>query len=171
MMNVSVQSPFPLHAVPRIWAWIQDFRWRVSDDFAPATEEEFVEAWMSRLEVQRSWAVYRDGELGGLVTAAQETPVVAIAHCLFAKRFWGHETTIPALRLAFGEVYRDLGVSKISSLAFEDNVQLIHLVRKLGGEKEGVLRKHTRRQGKLVNMIALGMLREDFEAAMKQEAA
>lgn len=170
MMEISVQSPFPLHAVPRIWAWIQDFRWRVSDDFGPATEAEFVSTWLERLEVQRSWAVYRDGELGGVVTAQQETPVVAIAHCLFAKRFWGHDTTLPALRLAFSEIYRDFGVSKIASLAFEDNLQLIHLVRKLGGEKEGVLRQHTQRQGKLVNMIAIGVLQADFEERCKEAA-
>lgn len=171
MMEISVQSPFPLHAVPRIWAWIQDFRWRVSDDFGPASEEEFVRTWLDRLEVQRSWAVYRDGELGGVVTASQETPIVATAHCLFAKRFWGHETTLPALRLAFGEIYRDFGVSKIASLAFEDNKQLLCLVRLLGGEKEGVLRKHTLRKGELVNMIAIGVLRSDFEARLKAEEA
>ena len=43
MSVVRVESPFPAHAVPRIWTWIERFRNRVADDFAPQTLEEFAE--------------------------------------------------------------------------------------------------------------------------------
>jgi RimJ/RimL family protein N-acetyltransferase len=162
-VEVHVENPFPEHAVPRIWTWTEEFRWRVSDDFGPKSLEEFMSQWAEASE--QRWAVYRDGDLGGLVTASAMTPIVATSHCLFKKSFWGQETTLPALRQVYQQVF-GAGFHKILSFVFRDNKQIIGLARKLGAAKEGVLRKQTLRRGKLVDMVALGLLQEDFEQCL-----
>lgn len=160
--RLRVESPFPEYALPRVWTWIQDFRWRVSDDFAPDSLEAFVAEWQARREKQRTWAVYRGPEIGGLVTFEPWSPVAGTSHCLFKRSFWGHRTTIPALQAVYAEIFAG-GCEKILSLAFKDNANILGLARAIGGQKEGVLRKQTRRRGELVDMIAIGLLKEDFE--------
>lgn len=169
MSSLSVTSPFPLASVPRVWSWIQEFRSRVADDFGPKTLAEFMERWRSN-PAQRSWAVYRDGELGGLVTFVPENTVTGITHCIFKKSFWGHKTTVPALRLVYSEIFAE-GFHKVCSLAFRDNVQILHMARTLGGEKEGILREHTMRNEELTDMMIIGLTKTQFdEAQQKREA-
>lgn len=164
-LGVRVSEPFPTFHLPRVWVWTQEFRSRVADDFGPKTLEEFMALQQARAAAgARSWGVYRDSELGGIVTFEAQSPVCGAAHCIFKKSFWGHETTVEAMRQVFDEVFA-AGTRKILSLAFADNVQLLYAVRLLGFEKEGVLRKQTRRGGALVDMMALGCTHEDFQAA------
>lgn len=163
--HVRVASPFPEFSLPRVWAWTQEFRLRVCDDFAPSTIKEFMVLWRAKLGSVRSWGVYRGEELGGVVTFEAASPVMGITHFMFKKPFWGHETTVPALEAVFGEVFES-GVNKISSFAFLDNVQVLHLARQLGAQKEGVLRQQTVRSGEYVDMMAIGLLKADFEAKM-----
>jgi len=168
-VEVRVESPFPDYAVPRVWTWIQSFRHRVADDFAPRTLEEFVQYWERRKQADRTWGVWRGEDLGGLITIEELNPAVVSSHCLFKRSFWGGETTLEALRQVYSQIF-DEGYQKIVSFAFRDNAQLLGLARKLGAEKEGVLRKQTVRDGKPVDMIAIGLLREDFMAKIgKQE--
>ena len=161
-MNIRVETPFPLYALPRVWAWTQEFRWRVADDFGPQTLEAFVSDWEARVLKRQTWAVYRDDELGGLITCEPESPVVGVVHLLFAKRFWGHATTLPALRLVFTEIFKS-GLQKTYSPAFAENSQVMALLRQIGAKKEGVLRKHTRRGGKAVDMMIISVLAEEFK--------
>lgn len=164
-MPIRVESPFPLAAVPRVWTWIQQFRSRVADDFAPDSMEAFVELWERKTAAgQRSWAVYRDGELGGLVTFEAWSPVCGTTHAIFRKDFWGHATTVPALEAAYAEIFAS-GVERLLSFAFRDNSNLIHMAKVLGGVKEGTHPKMTKRNGQLTDMVSIGLMREKFEAA------
>jgi RimJ/RimL family protein N-acetyltransferase len=162
-MEVRVSEPFPDHALPRVWHWIQSFRWRVADDFSPQTLEEFMLHWSAH-ERRRSWAVYRDNEIGGLVTVDPMSQMVSIANCTFKRSFWSQaDVTLPALQQVYSEVFGSTpDVHKILQWAFADNAQLLGLMRKLGAEKEATLRQQTRRRGELVDMIAIGLLREEF---------
>jgi RimJ/RimL family protein N-acetyltransferase len=163
-MELRVESPFPEHAVPRIWVWVQDFRSRVADDFAPKDLPGFMAEWAQRQAAgQQTWAVYRDGEIGGLVTFDPWSPVVGSTHCLFSRRFWGHETTVPALREAYRQIFETNGTRKLLAFAFADNYQLLGVAKKLGARREGLLRHQTMRGGRPVDMIAIGLLREDFD--------
>src|SRR5579872_629050 len=159
---VEVIEPFPLHAVPRVWEWVREFRDRVADDFAPSTLAEFVSQWEAQDAAgRRTWAVLRDGELGGVITSNRLSPIVADAHCVFKREFWGRDTTAEALRHVFAAIFAQ-GVEKITSLAFRDNHALFGLVARLGFEREGTLRQHTRRRGELVDMVIVGLRRERF---------
>lgn len=165
---VTLQSPFPEYAVPRVFVWISEFRHRVADDFAPNTLEGFVEQW-ERDAGRKTWAVIRDGEIGGVITARALSPLVSEAQCVFAKRFWGHETTLVALRLAFAEVFTgSIGevftgtTKKISLVLFRDNHAIIGLIKKLGGTVEGTLVDHTLRGGRPVDLVVIGIQKEGF---------
>lgn len=157
---VEVRKPFPDYAIPRIWSWMEEFRSSVADDFAPTTLDAFMRDWDARTTEER-WAVYRDGELGGLISIQPLNPVVVTSHILFKKDFWGQETTIPAIRKVYEEVF-DRGVIKISSAVFNDNHAIKGLAKKIGAKREGILKNQTLRGGKPVHMAALGLLKEEF---------
>lgn len=173
---MTVSSPFPHYALPRVWGWIGESRRQTQDDFSVDTLNAFVGEWEAADAAGRStWAVWRDGELGGAVTSRRINPACADAHCIFKRSFWGHETTAQALQLVFKEVFAD-GVLKITAWAYYDNHALLGLVRKLGFQKEGVLRKQTRRKGEMIDVVLIGLTKEDFRFAPsneveKQEAA
>jgi RimJ/RimL family protein N-acetyltransferase len=165
MATLEVVSPFPTYAVPRLWGWIQEFHHRVCDDFAVKTVEGYVTEWETALQRGRqSWAVYRDGELGGAITATRLSPMLADIHTVFAKRFWGHATTLVALRQVCEGLFAE-GATKIVSLAYKDNRSVIGIWRALGGTIEGTLEAQTMRAGKPADMIVLGLSKERFDAA------
>lgn len=163
----SLVSPFPERHWPRVWAWVEEFRDRVADDFAPQTIEAFVQQRIEGQLYEMTWGVLRDGELGGLVIVTPLNRHLAMAHVIFKKSFWGHETTLRAIAAVFAEVFA-AGFGKISSVAFADNHQILGLVRKMGGGKEGHLSRNTLRRGVAVDQMVLGIRKDDFEAAMRE---
>ncbi len=166
-MTVSIESPFPVYALPRVWAWAEESRRQVADDFAPKSLDEFLAHWDSQaLAGQRSWAVRRDGELGGVVTSTRFNPVAADAHCIFKRSFWGYATTGEALRQVFEEMFEE-GVLKIATVAFSDNAAIIGLTGRLGFRREGTLERQTLRDGKLVDQVILGLTKERFDEFME----
>lgn len=169
-MTITVESPFPLHSLPRVWGWIQSFRNRVADDFGPQTLEAFVEKGIADAERVRTWAVYRDGELGGMVTFEKWTEILGTCHCLFKREMWGRKTTLPALEQILKEIFAE-GILKISLCVFADNKAIIALVKDLGGVTEGHYRNHTRRNGELVDMVAIALFQEGFEHATSSRSS
>lgn len=163
-MTIDVQSPFPAYAWPRVWEWIQPFKARVSDDFSPQDLDDFVAGNLALAKHSKTWAVYRDGELGGVIWIEPRTPVLVQSHVVFKRAFWGRATTEVAIRQVYSQVF-DAGVGKIASFVFERNHDIVHLAKSLGARKEGLLRNHTMQNGEPVNMVALGLLREDFYAS------
>lgn len=154
-----MESPFPEHALPRVWKWIEAFRWRVADDFGPKTLDEFVQH-VGREPL--TWGVFRGDELGGLVTARPLSPVTVESAYLFKREFWGSEATAEGLRTVYAELFAK-GYERIFGLVFADNAQLLGLMKRMGFEREGRLRAHTRRNGKPVDLIVAGLLKGDFE--------
>jgi len=164
-MGVDLQlvSPFPAHAIPWAWVWTTEFRHRVADDFAPTTIDGFVEHWERADRAGRkTWAVIRKGEIGGVIMAQKISPVVSDIHATFAKRFWGHETTLRAVRGVAGQLFAE-GVIKLMTIAFADNHAVRGLWRSLGGSVEGRLVSHTIRGGKVVDAVILGLPKEDLK--------
>lgn len=160
---IEIVSPFPDVAVPRLWIWAQAFRSRVADDYAPSTLEEFVRDWERRAAAgRRSWGVERAGELGGMFCYDPITDGVGLVHTVFKKSFWGNETTLAALRIVLAELF-DSGIRRVVFQCFADNASTVGLARKVGAVKEGVLRQDTMRGGKPVDVVVLGILKEDFE--------
>lgn len=161
-MKIEIESPFPLFAIPSMWRWIQAFKHRMADDSFPTDLDGFVERWEAFAKAGRkSWAIKRDGEIGGVVVSSMTGMITRDFHCIFRKDFWGKETTYPALNLILEEIFAT-GTEKLSTMAFADNHSIIFLMKEIGVTKEGYLSKQTRRDGKLVDMVMLGLEREKF---------
>jgi RimJ/RimL family protein N-acetyltransferase len=159
---VRVETPFPDFAAVRVWAWMEAFRSRVADDFSPQTLDAFMAQWDDRASSEQRWAVYRNDELGGLVTLQPLSPCVLGSHCVFKRSFWGSDTTTEALHQVYSLAFEIPTINKIFGVVFHDNAQIIGLCKSLGFTIEGRLRNHTMRGGQPVDMIALGLTREDF---------
>jgi RimJ/RimL family protein N-acetyltransferase len=165
---IRVASPFPAYAIPRMWDWMKEFGvWRVNDDFGPTDRESFIEHWLTAEGVE-TWGVWRDEELGGIITVQQVNVHLATAHMLFKKSFFGMTTTIPATREVFAQVFAR-GVGRIESYVFEDNAAMVGLAKKLGAEKEGRLRERTIRKGRKIDLLILGLLAHDFYRRIEDE--
>lgn len=160
-VNVEIVSPFPMSDAPRIWAWSEAFRAKVSDDFSPKTLPEFLEHFRQTAEVATTWAVYRDGELGGMISYQQASPVVGTAHCVFKKAFWGEATTRVAIQSAVAQMFQRC--EKLSLPVLAGNLAIISLLKKMGASKEGVLRAQTRRDGKPVDMVMMALFKPTQE--------
>lgn len=168
---IRVESPFPEYAIPRMWRWLRSIgSWRVTDDYGPQTEDEFIDHWREMLGAEgcQSWGVYQDDELGGVITVQYVTPNLSTAHLLFNKTFFGAHITIPAAREVFDLVFQS-GTTRIESYVFEDNGSILGLAKKLGAVNEGRLRKRTIRKGRPIDLIILGLLKEDFYKRIEEE--
>lgn len=162
-MSVHVNSPFPCSAWPRVWSWLQDFRSRVVDDYAPATLEDFVHAQVLAVRGQKDWGVWAGEELCGMVVFEALSPVLGSSYAIFRRDYWGPETSGPALRAIYAEIFAGT-TQKITSIVFRDNNAILSALSGLGARREGVFRRHTMRGGRLVDMVATGLLKEDFLA-------
>ena len=159
---VSVAEPFPEYAWPEVWGWMGDLRNRITDDYGAQTLDEFV-TWGLRMSARsRTWGVWRAGELGGLITFVAANPVTGYMHVVFRKSFWGSATTVAAIHLVFAALFGE-GVRKIACQVFQDNHAVRALGRRCGVREEGLLLGHTMRGGQAVNVIALGIRKEDFD--------
>lgn len=72
---------------------------------------------------------------------------------------YGADAIVAALAYAFGE----LGLRRVGLITDADNGRGIRCYEKCGFVREGLLRSHRLRHGKPVDMVAMGLLREEWE--------
>lgn len=163
--NYRLESPFPYHALPRLFAWMQDFKRLLADDFAPANLDEFLVEWQRMESLQVTYGVWRGPTLGGMILVVPINPVLSQLHFLFTRGFWGSDVTLAALQDVCGQHFGN-GTRKLMAYVFADNARVISTAKRLGAKNEGFLRKHTLRGGELTDMTALGLLDEDFYSTL-----
>ena len=161
-MEIRVCSPFPFEALPRIWRWIEPFRAKVSDDFSPQTLEAFVSSMASKWDQGKSWAVYGDDELGGLITFERLSPWLGTAHLILKPDFQGRGIAVKACRLAVAEMFAE-GVGKLAFFPLAGNLAIGSLLINLGAEREGKMVGHTLCGGKPADMWIYGLSKVEFE--------
>ncbi len=168
-MQIEVTSPFPFEALPRTWKWIEGFRQKISDDFAPQDLREFIE-WMSlKWDRQKTWAVYGDGELGGLIVFERINPWLGTASIVLKPDFQGRRMvdrrgmSVKACRIAFAEMFQEPGLGKIDFFLLDGNRAIGSLLITLGAKREGTLESHTLRNGKPTDLWVYGLTKEHFE--------
>lgn len=145
-----------------VWEWTRPFRARVTDDFGPDNAADFVRLSELRARYGRTWGVYRDEELGGLISYEPVNPIRGTTHCLFKRSFWGASTTETALRMAFREVFEG-GAQKITSEIFTDNHAMRSLAKRIGFREIAILTNETLRGGELADMALVELQRKDFD--------
>ena len=162
-MQISVVTPFPFESIPRIWAWIAPFKEKVSDDFGPATLSEFVTHMAASWERQKTWAIYGDGELGGLITFERVSPWLGSAHMVLKPDLQGKGIGVKALRETFRQMFEESGIGKLSFFVLGGNLAVGSLVHNLGATREGTLREHTLTGGKPRDVWVYGLTKTAFE--------
>lgn len=165
IVPISVVEPFPAASVASLWRWIESFRDRVCDDSSPTTFAGFLELYAAQLEQgMRTWGVYRDDELGGHISIRPINPFLAESHITFSRRFWGEETTVPALRAVYTEIFNTTTIRTITSQVFEDNHTIMQLAKKNGAviETPRALRDRAMRGGKPIGVRIVTLFKETF---------
>lgn len=161
-MEIDVRSPFPFEALPRIWRWIEPFREKVSDDFGPQTQEDFVSFAAAKWDTQKTWAIYVDGEMGGLITFERLSPWVGTAHWIFKPNFQGKGIAAKASAVALGEMFAT-GIGKLAVYPLAGNLAMGSLLIRLGFTREGTLIEQTLCNGKPTDMWVYGLTKSQFE--------
>ena len=161
-MVLKVESPFPFESLPRIWRWIEQFKGQVLDDFAPQTEDEFILYMVSKWDTQKSWAVYADNELGGLIRFEKVSPWLGTAHIVMKPDFQGKGLAVKACRIAVTQMFES-GIGKLGFYPLADNFALGSLVVSLGAKREGKLKAHTLCNGKPTDSWVYGLTAQDFK--------
>lgn len=167
-MNVRVESPFPPQSLPRVWGWIAGFKHKVADDFSPSSLNAFVELMASRWKTEKTWAIYADDELGGLVTFERLSPWLGTAHLLLKPDFQGKGVAVKALQHAFAEMFA-LGIGRLIFYVISGNLAVGSLIVNLGGKREGCLRGHTLQDGKPTDVWVYGLSKTEFEGKQLHE--
>ena len=161
-MQVSVESPFPFESLPRVWHWIEGFRHKVADDFSPQTLEEFIAYEAARWKEQRTWAIYADDELGGLVTCERLSPWCGAPHLLLKPDFQGRGYGPVALRRALGEMFAS-GLGMLEFRVIARNLAMGSLLTSLGATRDGRLRNRTLVGGVPTDVWLYGLTKANFE--------
>lgn len=78
-----------------------------------------------------------------------------------ASPFWGQGIMTDALRAYVGYAFGELGLLRLTAHVFESNVGSARVLEKNGFKLEGRLRKHFRKDGKLLDARLYGLLRDD----------
>jgi RimJ/RimL family protein N-acetyltransferase len=144
----------------RVPVWVESFASRVLDDTLAGVDQmmdvllrDMVNSWLC-------WVVVA-GEPVGLVVLRPLLPGVREVHLLFKRSSWGRALA-PVAEVLYRAFDADPDLRRVQSFAFADNAQLVGLARRVGAVVEGKLRQATMRDGKPVDMVAIGLLREDF---------
>ncbi len=161
-MEIRVESPFPFAALPRVWRWIESFHAKVADDFAPKTLSDFVRHMGAKWGQQKTWAIYGDGELGGLITFERLNPWLGTAHMLLKPELQGRGLAVRALRVAFGEMFQQ-GIGKLVFFVLAGNLAVGSLVINVGAKREGTLEGHTLSDGRPRDVWVYGLSKAAFE--------
>ncbi|MFI5316026.1 MAG: GNAT family N-acetyltransferase [Myxococcota bacterium] len=86
---------------------------------------------------------------------------ILIGEKAYWSRGYGADAIRTLLRFGFGE----LGLRRVTLIADADNARGIACYERCGFRHEGVLREHRLRHGKPLDMVAMAVLREEFDGA------
>lgn len=110
----------------------------------------------------------KDGEPIGVTGLLEIDRVHGTAECFCVigqKKFWGKgigtEVHSLLLQLAFDE----LNLHKIWAVVYTNNAAVLKIVEKLGFSIEGTLREEKYIRGKRIDLLRIGVLRDEFKPA------
>ena len=79
------------------------------------------------------------------------------------KEYWGKGIMLEAERLIIEWAFNSLKLEKIRADAVANNIASIITMKKLGFQIEGTLRKERYQNGRRIDVLRLGLLKEDFK--------
>lgn len=144
---------------PIAWLWMEPFWHQLADDSMPRDLDAFVE--IRRAQQAINLGVYRNNELGGLLTLVPRSPWLGEGHCIFKRTFMDRETPVRALEMSKQFAWR-IGYRKINCVVFPDNKAMIYLLLRVGALREGPHYSHTQRDGRPTDMLSFAILEDSW---------
>ncbi len=134
---------------------------RVRQKFGPGSERESDVRWIIEADGRPIGAVRLEG-----IEAVHGKAELAIV--IGEKECWSHGYGTEASRLALAHGFHELGLRRVELITDADNERGIRCYEKCGFQREGVLRSHRLRYGAPLDMIVMGVLREDWETQARE---
>ncbi len=148
-----IVSPFPEDYLLTFWTWMAEFKEQMVDDFSPQTFQELVAKARQDLAAGgKSYAIIQNGKLVGCVWGEHVGDQVFSGHLVFESDALKSAEKLEATRLTLQQFFSD-GARKIRWMALADNRAYRIFLRRLGASFEGELKKETRRQGELCDVV------------------
>lgn len=149
---LTLTSPLPASGYPSAWAWLREFPSANFDDYGPATFSDFCGAMIERSKAERTWGVLHCGVPCGIIAYLPITPRSGTFHGIcFSREVHGTGVARAAVSRVIQEIFES-GIEKISATFFADNLRVARFLASLGAVDEGLLRKHTVRDGIAIDM-------------------
>ena len=129
-----------------------------------ALEAKMREVWLDPSEVR--FVIEADGApIGGVgLLGIHRAGRAELSIVIGEKPYWSRGYGADAIRTLLRHGFGDLGLRRITLIADADNLRGIACYRRCGFAHEGLLRAHRLRYGRPLDMVAMGVLREEFAA-------
>ncbi len=110
----------------------------------------------------------RDSRAVGLIGLLHISKMHETAECygvIGEKEFWGKGIGTESHLLLIDWAFKNLGLHKIWADIRAENTAIIKIIQKLGFEVEGTLREEKLIRGKRIDVVRIGLLRDEFYRA------
>ncbi len=129
-------------------------------------EEEFIAKTSSMPDGLVLGIAKKDGDLlvglTGLHDIQRNARHAVFGIAIGAKDDWGKGFGTEATALMVRHAFETLNLNRVWLLVHEDNARGIRAYEKAGFRREGLLRQHGFREGRYVNEVLMGVLREEW---------
>lgn len=163
--NFTLTTPIPReHLSTTIWEWFQTFWNQMVNDPMPQTRDG-IAAWMERCAAKGGksyFAVDEKGEPVGTIWGEAGDDNIHIAHLVFARHRVSREVKLVIAKAAIRQYFAD-GARKLIWGIYADNEPAIAFLKQLGASVEGTLKKQTRRDGQLMDVVLMAIFPEDLQ--------
>ncbi len=167
--------------IPLLTRWLFDpdvLHWlQLSEDPAELRTEEAVRERYERMQADPFTETWRidtaEGRPVGQIELVEIHPLQGRAevHLLLGEKdLWGRGYGARAVRRLVDHAFGELGLRRVFAMADGDNVRVIRLFERCGFVREGLLRRHRLRHGQPVDMVVMGILDEEYNAASDRPA-
>ncbi len=110
------------------------------------------------------WAMEQDGRVvGGVSLRIARGKRRAEVGYELARWLWGGGLMTEAVSAVIDEAFRRLPIIKITATATAANVRSIRLLKKLGMQREALLRQHWVHGGRVLDEVRYGLLRDEWQ--------
>jgi diamine N-acetyltransferase len=99
----------------------------------------------------------------GLVGISSVHRTAEIYLVIGQKEFWGKGVMLEAERLLIDWAFNSLGLEKIWAEARPDNIASVITMKKIGFQVEGTLRCEKKVDGRRIDVLRLGLLKNEFK--------
>jgi RimJ/RimL family protein N-acetyltransferase len=165
-------APLSAEDMPVLFEWINDrAQVLLSAPYRPVSDSQHA-AWFEAIRQRQDTVIFgiRSLETGALLGSCQlhgihpvhRSAELQIRLGVPAERGKGYGTE--AVRLLLDVAFRDLNLHRVSAHVFSGNATALRVYEKAGFVREGLLRKAAHIDGEYVDVVVMGIVREDYAA-------